>query len=352
MSAQQAGWLKRLTSVTRRFWKDHRDTITEVGLAFALTAIPFVNRAMLNAIRAAWLKTKGAESASGLRQFDAEGIIADTIRATSVLQDIMKIDAEFIAETLEEAFSEAAMVGLGGAMYLEAALAAGMAPYQQPHQPVEGEFDAQADVFTGIYWVNALHYRIEQYANEIKAAAARYDDLVALVELAAAPLSVLLRAGGIASAAAQVYQHVADAVNALLVRVTEMYSAYLAVKTAVEKGVEATEALETQRARLLATLQAVYENLRALEDALDAIGDVMDYAVDADAADAIMDAVDAILGRMVDRSMLDMAAWLRRLFNERVIRPDAGVEAVYYTADGRVRLRAYPTGYERVVESA
>ena len=340
MSAgQQPRWmeiLKRLESLSRTLKKETE--FYDVGKTFAFTAIPQFNERVVDAVRYMWLKTRDAESTSGIAKLDAETIIAETLRATSVVNDALGIDAEFLAETLEEAFSESAMAGLGGAMYIEAAIRAGFAPWQQPHNPVDAEFDGLADATVGTYWVNAVHNRVEQYIAQLQQHIATIEPALRAAESFLEPLAPLLRVDALSMAASQIVQNILDALNALYTRVVESLSAYLAAKHLVEMGVAGAEAEQEMRVRLVATLESVLDNLALLENNIDALAEYTRDFADADEADAAAAELEELLAPLIEGYARDLGAWFTRLMANRWARPDAGVQLAW--SDGR-RARVY-----------
>ena len=286
-----------------------------------------------------WTPTSNAKSYSGIHKFDFNRVVADVIWNQNIIEDVARVDAEFYSEAVEEAFSNAVQVGIGGAAYIDAAISSGMYPYQSLHNPTDDPiFDAMADVTTGIYWVNALHARIENALNDLMRGLARYEPMIGAVESLIAPMSVFARIDPIAAAAQQIVQNIMDAVNALYARITEALSAYLSARDMVERGYAGAEAEQEMRVRLIAAVDSAIENIAMLEDEVAQLQSIASEVIDANDVDEAAANVDEALYPALSSMWRDALTWLDRIMLNRLVKTDATVVAAIPRAGGTTRL--------------
>ena len=304
--------------------------ISKAGIGLAVNEFTPVPEWGINAVRSFWYSVKKDKvSPSGIGKTDPVNALKEAIRMTLIVQKIGQTEAEFIEEAAEEAFSEALMAGIGGAMRAEAAIVMGFEPWTQPHTDIDPLFTAMADQLTGIYWPNLIHTKLENFSNDLARFWQKYADILTLAESMAYPWATMLSIKALEMAVSQIYQNLMDAVNALYVRVTEMLTIYLGVKSLYDKGYIGKEDYDNALLQLLSTLQSVIDNLEMLEDEIDMYDSILSDFVDVDMYDQVLDTIDTLTGKLVEQYGQYLKLWFHRLNSGRLTKPDGGIMLGY-----------------------
>ena len=284
----------------------------------------------LNAVRAFWMAKRDVPTLSGVRAVDPVEAIKQTITATNMLQNVAGIDAEFVTETAEEAFSEALMPGIAGAMRAEAAIKMGFEPWTQPHQMLDPVATALADQLTGIIWPNLVHAKIEQYWQGMAQFWQKYSDMLYTIEALVNPFAALLSSDALLQSVGQVYANIMDAVNALYTRVTEAYTIYLGVKSLYERGYVGREEYDNATLFILSTLESVRLNIEQLEDELYNLTETLRWFIDDEEARYVQTAVEVVQDQLTAKIAEELSVYLPTLFAGRVIKPRGGIRIRTY----------------------